>query len=314
MYFDLHDSVKLYSAKKGIKVQFVERKSLDYADQLRVKWWLAQGLYVKGAGIPWKINTTIPNTAYIGLGYALKDGNTLLAASQLFDERGQGLRVLMQPVRKHIVINKNPFMSKDDARRLITTLRESYFSSGSNSKLDRIVIHKSNFFNRDEIEGITQALDGIQNVELLQIQESTLWKGLRWNSELRQGKWASRDKNNPYHMFPLQRGAAIQIDDFSALLWTDGSVQHPDLNNPKYNYYQSARGIPSPLLLRRFHGTDPVDVLIKDILKLTKMNWNSGQLYKRLPVTIEFSKILAEMAKQSEQLVGTYAYDFRYFI
>ena len=205
-------------------------------------------------------------------------------------------------------------MSKDDARRLITTLRESYFASGINAKLDRIVIHKNNFFNRDEIEGITQGLDGIQNVELIQIQESNLWKGVRWNSERVQGKWKNKDANNPFHMFPLQRGAAVQIDDFSALLWTDGSVQHPELNNPKFNYFQSARGIPSPLLIKRFLGTDPVDLVLQDILKLTKMNWNSGGFYKRLPVTIEFSKILAEMAKQSEELVGTSAYDFRYFI
>lgn len=314
LYFDLHDSVKLYAAKKNVKIQFVERKSLDYQDQLRVKWWLSQGLYVKGSGIPWKVSPTAPNTAFVGLGYALRDGKTLLAASQLFDEKGQGLRVLLQPIRNHVFIGKNPFMSKDDARRLVTTLRESYFASGVNSKLDRIVIHKSNFFNRDEIEGITQALDGIQNIELVQIQEANLWRGLRWNSERRNGKWINKSPDAPFHGFPIQRGAAVQIDDFATLLWTDGSVQHRDLNKPTWNYFQSARGIPSPLMIKRFMGTDPVDIVLQDILKLTKMNWNSGQLYKRLPVTIEFSKILAEMAKQSEQLNGSFAYDFRYFI
>ncbi|MBK9293905.1 MAG: hypothetical protein IPM57_05590 [Oligoflexia bacterium] len=212
------------------------------------------------------------------------------------------------------MLQKNPFMSKDDARRLVTTLRESYFSSGANAKLDRIVIHKSNFFNRDEIQGITQALDGIQNVELIQIQENNLWKGIRWNSILNQGSWKNRDQNAPYYNYPLQRGAAVQVDDFSTLLWTDGSIQSTDLNNSRYNYYQSGRGIPSPLLIKRFLGTDPVDMVLQDILKLTKMNWNSGGYYKKLPVTIEFSNILARMAKQSEELVGTYAYDFRYFI
>src|SRR5690606_38652209 len=122
------------------------------------------------------------------------------------------------------------------------------------------------------------------------------------------------DSSKPFDGFPLHRGAAVQIDDYSALLWTDGSVQHSELNNPRYNYFQSARGIPSPLLIRRFLGTDPVDLVLQDILKLTKMNWNSGSLYKRLPVTIEFSKILADMAKQSEELIGNSAYDFRYFI
>ncbi|MBK9293904.1 MAG: SIR2 family protein [Oligoflexia bacterium] len=107
-YFDLHDSIKLYSAKKGIKIQIIERKSLDYTDQLRVKWWLSLGMYVKGAGIPWKVRTSTPNTAYIGLGYALKDGKTLLAASQLFDERGQGLRFCYNQLGTTLCYKKIP--------------------------------------------------------------------------------------------------------------------------------------------------------------------------------------------------------------
>ncbi|MDR2758481.1 MAG: hypothetical protein LBB78_03785 [Spirochaetaceae bacterium] len=49
-------------------------------------------------------------------------------------------------------------------------------------------------------------------------------------------------------------------------------------------------------------------------LVLTKMNWNSGDsLYKHLPVTLDFAKILSRMSKQNEALYDK-PYDFRYFM
>jgi argonaute-like protein implicated in RNA metabolism and viral defense len=66
-------------------------------------------------------------------------------------------------------------------------------------------------------------------------------------------------------------------------------------------------------LIKRFRGTDPIETVANDILKLTKMNWNGAELYKTMPVTIDFSKRLSVMGKQLEEL-GTRAYDFRYFI
>ena len=50
------------------------------------------------------------------------------------------------------------------------------------------------------------------------------------------------------------------------------------------------------------------------ILMLTKMNWNSGDsLYKTLPVTLDFAKVLARMSKQDEAIFDK-AYDFRFFM
>ncbi len=37
-YFDLHDSLKLYAVKKGLRLQFIEDKSINYRDQAKVKW------------------------------------------------------------------------------------------------------------------------------------------------------------------------------------------------------------------------------------------------------------------------------------
>ena len=70
----------------------------------------------------------------------------------------------------------------------------------------------------------------------------------------------------------------------------------------------------APLLVKRFAGNSGGDVLAKEILMLTKMNWNSGDsMYKMLPVTLDFAKVLARMSKQDEAIYDK-AYDFRFFM
>ena len=79
------------------------------------------------------------------------------------------------------------------------------------------------------------------------------------------------------------------------------------------NYYQEKRGIPSPLVIRRFRGTCSLETAAFEILQLTKMNWNHHQLYDRMPVTLKFSSELAQISKQV-QSPWRNAYDFRFFM
>ena len=309
-YFDLHDSLKLYCAKKNIKTQMIEDKSINYFDPAKVRWWLSLGLYVKANGIPWRNSFVTDATAFIGLDFSIQRINArtkyVLGSSQIFDSSGQGLRFLLQPIEHPVFYGKNPFMSKEDARRLILKLKEAYFRIDGNSKLDKLVIHKVLHYTNDEMQGISEALDGIDNIELLQIQKYSNWRAIR-------GEKNRLTREIKIHGYPIQRGTVIQLDDFSFLLWTHGSVIDANVAGTSRNYYQSGRGIPAPLLIRRFRGRDPIETTAKEILALTKMNWNGGELYKTLPVTIDFSKRLSRYAKQAESLQAI-PYDFRFFM
>jgi hypothetical protein len=306
IYYDLHDSLKLYAVKKGLKIQFIEDKSIQYFDQAKVRWWLSLGIYVKSNGTPWKICTESSETAFVGLGYAVKQNtknSIVLGSCQIFDGNGNGLKFLLQPIEKPIFYNKNPFMSKDDAFRLVNNIRNTYHKIDPVIGLKKLVLHKTTHFTRDEIDGICNALEGIENIELLQIQLFSYWKAIK----------LCRDTSTQKHKFfgyPIERGTIIQLDNYSFLLWTHGLIENQEIQG---KYYQSKRGIPSPLLIKRFRGTDPIETVASDILNLTKMNWNGAELYKTLPVTIDFSKRLSIMGKQLEEL-GSKAYDFRYFI
>jgi hypothetical protein len=305
-YFDLHDSLKLYAVKKGLRLQFIEDKSINYSDQAKVKWWLSLGIYVKSNGTPWKVKTDNTETAFVGLGYAIRQNarnKVVLGSSQIFDGNGNGLRFLLQPIEKPLMIGKNPYMSQDDAFRLVTNIRNTYHKIDPVIGLKKLVLHKTTHYTRDEINGICDALEGIDNIELLQIQQFSNWRALKLKKK-------QDGTGHEFDDFPIDRGTIIQLDEFSFLLWTHGLVQSHELLKP---YYQGKRGIPTPLLIKRFRGTDPIETVANDILKLTKMNWNGAELYKTMPVTIDFSKRLSVMGKQLEEL-GNKAYDFRYFI
>jgi hypothetical protein len=147
-----------------------------------------------------------------------------------------------------------------------------------------------------------QAFNGIE-VELVQIQDYCPWRGIRF------GAFPGPTAYN----FAVKRGLAVKLNRDSFLLWTHGCIIHPELAGNR-NYYKGARGIPAPLLVRRFAGNASGDILAKEILMLTKMNWNSGDsLYKTLPVTLDFAKVLARMSKQDEAIFDK-SYDFRFFM
>lgn len=264
------------------------------------------GIYVKANGTPWRIESNDQGTAFVGLGYAIKQNaknKVVLGSSQIFDGNGNGLKFLLQPIEKPVYYNRNPFMSKEDAFRLVSNIRNTYNRIDPAIGLKKIIIHKTTHFTREEIEGINNALTGINDIELLQIQQFCDWRALKLKKNPQTGK-------HEFDGYPIERGSIIQIDEYSFLLWTHGVVQSPEFSR---TYYQGKRGIPVPLLVRRFMGKTSIEDVASDILKFTKMNWNGAELYKTLPVTIDFSKRLSIMGKQLEEL-GSNAYDFRYFI
>lgn len=304
-YFDLHDSLKIYCAGKGIITQVIEERSVHTSsDMAKIIWSLSTAIYTKAVGKLWKPKTTRYDTAYIGLSYvqSVRDNERIsIGCSQLFDSEGNGMKLYLRPLKNPQIIQTNPYMRSEDACRLMSNLKKIYDESIPLQKLNRIVVHKTTHFTKEEMEGITKGLAGVDNIELLQIQEFTAWRAIR----LQNGNAAS---------FPIQRGTVIPLDGDTFLIWTHGSVQHEELAGKNMNYYKGGRGIPAPLLVKRYMGKSTAEELVNEILMLTKMNWNSGDgMYKVLPVTLDFAKTLSRVAKQ-DLVVYDKPYDFRYFM
>jgi len=303
--FNLHDAIKLYATDKGIKIQFIEERSTISYDPCKVLWGLSTSLYAKSSGVLWHPQAINDGTAYVGISYAQSEEKGIcIGCSQLFDSTGTGIRMILRKIdNPYFLGKKNPYMGRDEARSMMSELREQYYHSDPTAKLDRIVIHKTTPFMKEEIIGITQAFEGVSNIELIQIQAYCSWRAIKF------GQQASQTAES----FAVKRGMTVQLSSDSFLLWTHGCIIHPDLAG-RLNYYKGGRGVPAPLLIKRHYGQAAGDTLAKEILMLTKMNWNSGDsLYKTLPVTLDFAKVLARMSKQNEAIYNK-AYDFRYFM
>lgn len=113
------------------------------------------------------------------------------------------------------------------------------------------------------------------------------------------------------HNYPIKRGAYIVISDNTFLLWTHGIV--PSIRSESLSYYPGGIGIPAPLKITRYSGSSTVQTIATEILGFTKMNWNSFNLYTKLPATIDTSNTLAQVSHllrhKSEQ-----TFDYRLFI
>ena len=167
----------------------------------------------------------------------------------------------------------------------------------------RVVIHKRTPFKKEEIEGITHALTqaGIKNIDLITINYEYNVKFIA------QKVYYDNISDDSY---PVSRGTCIKLSSRSALLWTHGVV--PSIRDNR-RYYPGGRCIPSPLKITKYYGKGDLATIASEIIGFTKMNWNSFNLYTKLPATIDTSNTLAQVGNLLHQYNGA-TYDYRYFI
>jgi hypothetical protein len=71
--FDLHDHLKAATAARRLPIQLArEDKAVSYPHRASVMWRVGLALYAKAGGVPWKLAETDPETAYIGISYAVR--------------------------------------------------------------------------------------------------------------------------------------------------------------------------------------------------------------------------------------------------
>ena len=145
------------------------------------------------------------------------------------------------------------------------------------------MIHKLTPFIKEERIGLLNGLRGVDAVDLIEINETPL----RYvaSKPLGNGKF---DEDR----WPVKRGTVVKLDDYTALVWVHGVAAAID---PQRKYFQGKRRIPAPLLIRRHAGESDLVTVADEILALSKMDWNSFDMYKRLPATVHSSGEIARI-------------------
>lgn len=307
--FDLHDHLKAVSASRGLPFQLaLENRLFRYRCRCSVMWRLSIALYCKAGGTPWKIAGSQGDSAFIGLSYALrgnaKENQFITCCSQVFDADGTGLEFVAFDVDDiDFVERKNPFLTRAEMRRVMSRTLALYQRRRAGALPKRLVVHKTTHFTKEETDGCFDACMSINDIELIQIQQSSPWRASQINAPS-----GGSAKGQPSR-YPCKRGCFLQIDGRAALLWTQGNVPM----SGGRDFYKEGKGIPSPLLIQRWAGHGNFDRACSEILGLTKMNWNNDGLYDRLPVTLSYAQILARTISRMPTL-DSRPYQFRFFM
>lgn len=253
------------------KLKQTVRKVQDPATRA---WNLLNAIFYKAGRAPWRLPRPEDQlrTSYVGIGfYRDVSGQRLrTGTAQMFDERGKGL--ILRGGRARIDKGeKHPYLDRADAYDLLRRSLKAFFDQHRHYPA-RVVILKTSRFERGEAEGFQEAL----------AEANVAYSDLVWVSE-----------SSPITMYregdyPPLRGTMIGLGR-DAALFTRGSV-------PIYRTYPGLR-VPRPLLLRPYANDTPITDIARDVLALTKMNWNSTQFDGALPIPIRAARQVGKVLK-----------------
>jgi len=136
----------------------------------------------------------------------------------------------------------------------------------------RVVVHKTSLYWPDERGGFETALADVSEYDLVAVAPV---RDLRL---LRSGK------------YPALRGAWIRLGPVE-LLYTTGYIA-------ALKAYPHGH-VPVPLRVTDHVGDSDIETVLKEILVLTKMNWNSANFGGLMPVTLGFARRVGEIMREA---------------
>lgn len=240
-------------------------------------WNLCVALYHKAGALPWRLAQIDPDTCFVGVSFfrELNEDKPRIRTSmaQAFTASGDGYVLRGNSFewdeRAH---GRSPHLDGKGALALMQSLLDLYKTHNQGRLPSRLVLHKSSRFWPDELTGFQEACKCVSRRDFVAF-------GNREIQFYRLGKYA-----------PL-RGTYVKFNSTNFLLYTMGYI-------PYLRTYPGARA-PKPIEIVEHHGDSPWTDVLKDVLSLTKLNWNTASFACAYPITLAFSQkvgqILAEL-------------------
>lgn len=281
---DLRNRVKLFGMEHNIPTQLIKPSTLDITDEderASRAWNLTVGLLYKSqSGYPWKTKSLEPGTCYAGIGFyrVRGQGANIVRAALTHVFTNHGYTILQSKPMRDIEEDDNgqPHLSYEGATHVAEQILSHYKQSKSGALPDRLVIHKPSSFTNDEREGFLDTTTQVATRDLVHIREYT---------DLR--LFTDGD-------FTVQRGRLLSIpDDDRHYLFTTGY----DAGVTTYE----GSNIPSPIEIRPDEYSEtPSKELCREILFLTKLDWNTPDIAVKMPATIKIARRVGRVLSDSE--------------
>ena len=279
---DFHNQLKARLLDTKAVVQVVRETSLDalgllsgnsrrLQDPATLAWNLTTTSYFKAGGRPWKLHAVRDGVCYIGIVFK-KDaqdpsGTSACCGAQMFLNSGDGL-VFKGAIGKWHPERREFHLTQADAAHLMKSVVDEYVAE--NGKPPReVFLHARTRFNTDEWKGFNSVLpEGVKivGVRIARSSDVKMFRGGRT---------------------PVLRGTTLRVDERLAYLWSSGFVA-------ALNTY-AGREVPNPLSVEITFGDADMDQVCRDVLGLTKVNFNACIYGDGLPVTLRFADSVGEI-------------------
>lgn len=260
------------SRARKSKIKKTTRRVQDDATRA---WNLHSALYYKAQGRPWRVprDNKEVTTCFVGVSfyYDLERATVLTSMAQVFDERGDGVVVRGGPVELSKE-DRTPHLSAGDADSLLREALDRYRATHETFPA-RIVIHKTSRFNGAELEGFRSAAtaERVSRMDAVSVSDLESQRLFR------------------YGPYPPLRGTWLALGGQDHLLYTRGSVA----------FYATYPGlyIPQPLLFRCEDVEATPKHIARELLSLSKLNWNQTQFDGSEPITVVAARKVGDILK-----------------
>lgn len=283
LFRNFHRALKAQcmSEQNAVPIQILRRhtyisEEAKQSDATRA-WNLGLALYYKSGNIPWRPSSLPGETCFIGISFhhlKRRSGDIVYASvAQAFSNKVEPFALKGASIPREQSRNKSPYLTEAQSESLMEDIISKY-KLRAGSLPSRVVVHKTSRYQPEEERGFRRGLlSEVAACDLVWIAPT----GFRL---LRRG------------MKEPNRGTLCTIEDHDHFLFTTGYV-------PWWSEYPGPH-IPAPLEIGVSEGSNLID-RAREILALTKMNWNSADGIGRHPITVLFARrvgiIMTEMAE-----------------
>ena len=298
---NFHHQLKARLIRTRAVIQVVRESSLNFEqdqeistrrlqDPATLAWNLCTTAFFKAGGRPWKLAGVRDGVCYVGLVFKINpvdpgSGNACCGA-QLFLDSGDGLVFKGAMGPWYSQETKEFHLPGAEARKLMERVVRSYFDENGKEP-EELFIHGRTRFNDAEWAGFRSAVPTSTNLVGVRIVRSQEMKLFRPGAT------------------PVLRGTTYRLSNRQALLWTSGFID-------QLSTYPG-REVPNPLLIEICRGDAKLDVVLSDVMGLTKVNFNSCLFSDGLPVTLRFADAVGEILTAAPFIEGP-PLPFRHYI
>jgi hypothetical protein len=234
-------------------------------------------LYAKRGGLPWIPSDSLLQRRglFIGISFHIdhENKNIYYGVVEVFDKFGKHIKCTIRTysMPSQIKSIKGLYIPREDAERIIENIVKEYDPR-------EITLHKSAPFHKEEKDAIESVCQrkGISYC-LVHIERTNLYRVYNLNKD----------------MTPI-RGTIIYDSMNRAILNTTG---HAVVGKEKMKKW-SGIGTPKPLEINlEINNTQySISEIAKQILALTKLDWNTTEVSVKLPITLKYSNKAANLA------------------